>query len=234
MYGAEGRSRGGDNELKEDLGVNTAPVQLGARPRHLLLATAAAIAAFLAFGSAQAKAGPLVASAPNCSNQDVTQPFLPWLDPSEYIEARGGAFEDGAAGWSLSGGAGVGAGNESFYVRDADDAGSLALPNGSSATSATECVGLEHPTLRFFAKNSGSPLGTLRVKVNFEDALGNVHSLQIGVVGGAGGWEASAPMPVVANLLPLLPGEHTPVSFEFTPQGGNWTIDDVYVDPKRH
>jgi hypothetical protein len=37
---------------------------------------------------------------------------------------------------------------------------------------------------------------------------------------------------VVANLLPLLPGAHTPVAFRFTPQlGGEWAIDDVYVDP---
>jgi hypothetical protein len=41
-------------------------------------------------------------------------------------------------------------------------------------------------------------------------------------------------MPLVVNLLPLLPGDYTPVAFEFTPQGygGNWRIDDVYVDPR--
>ena len=38
-------------------------------------------------------------------------------------------------------------------------------------------------------------------------------------------------MLVVANLLPLLPGEHTPVAFRFTALGGDWSIDDVYVDP---
>jgi hypothetical protein len=37
--------------------------------------------------------------------------------------------------------------------------------------------------------------------------------------------------PLVANLLPLLPGSHTAVSFRFTAGGGCVRIDDVYVDP---
>ena len=42
-------------------------------------------------------------------------------------------------------------------------------------------------------------------------------------------------MPVLANLTALLPGGQTPVAFQFTPVGtGSWTIDDVYLDPKRH
>ena len=39
---------------------------------------------------------------------------------------------------------------------------------------------------------------------------------------------------MVGNLLPLLPGDMTPVEFRFTPLlGGDWQIDDVYVDPFR-
>jgi len=39
-------------------------------------------------------------------------------------------------------------------------------------------------------------------------------------------------MTVVANLLPLLPGHHTPVAFRFTPLlGSSWSVDDVFVDP---
>jgi hypothetical protein len=38
-------------------------------------------------------------------------------------------------------------------------------------------------------------------------------------------------MPIVANLLPLLPGSKTPVSFRLTALSGSWTIDDFYVDP---
>jgi hypothetical protein len=95
-------------------------------------------------------------------------------------------------------------------------------------------VGLEHPTLRVFARNTGSPFSALKVEVHFEDAVGNVHSLQIGIVGAGSSWQPTQPMLVTANLLALLPGEQTPVAFEFTPEsGGNWRIDDVYVDPYR-
>jgi hypothetical protein len=38
-------------------------------------------------------------------------------------------------------------------------------------------------------------------------------------------------MTILANLLPLLPGEHTPVAFRFTAVGGDWSVDDVWVDP---
>jgi hypothetical protein len=49
-----------------------------------------------------------------------------------------------------------------------------------------------------------------------------------------GGWHPSLPLPVVANLLPLLPNDRTAVAFRFTPLlGGEWQIDDIYVDPYR-
>jgi hypothetical protein len=36
---------------------------------------------------------------------------------------------------------------------------------------------------------------------------------------------------VIANLLPLLPGDKTPVAFRFRAVTGNWNVDDAYVDP---
>ena len=194
-----------------------------------------AIVAVLVLAPAAAQAGPLVASAPNCDEQVLAQPFLPWVDPAHYTLAPNGGFEQGSSSWSLSGDASVGSGNESYYVRDSGDSRSLKLPAGSSATSDTICVGIEHPTLRLFARNTGSALSTLRVDVLFEDAAGNVNSAPIGVLTAGQSWQPTAVMPLVVNLLPLLPGERTPVAFEFTPQdaGGNWRIDDVYVDPWR-
>lgn len=195
---------------------------------------ALAVAGGLALAPA-AQAGPLVASAGDCEEQSLTQPFLPWLDPAHYTPPPNGGFEQGGSSWSLQDGASVVSGNESYYVGSASDSRSLKLPSGSSATSAAMCVGIEHPTLRFFAKNSGSPLSTLRVKVHFEDAFGNVQSAPLGVVTAGGSWQPTLPMVLGVNLLPLLPGERTPVAFEFTPKGiaGNWRIDDVYVDPYR-
>jgi hypothetical protein len=179
----------------------------------------------------------LVSTVDVSAPQPLERPFVRWLDMSQYTLLPGGSFEGGAPGWSLSG-ATVKAGNEPFFVRARADGRSLSLPPGSSATSAPLAVGLLHPTMRLLASASGgSALSTLEVDVLFELATGQVVSLPIGVVTAATNhsWAPSLPLPVVANLLPLLPGRLTPVAFRFTPRGNAaWTIDDVYVDPKRH
>jgi hypothetical protein len=199
-----------------------------------VLALAGALVS-LAFAVPSAHAGALVASAPSCDTQVLAQPFLPWLDPASYVIAPGGSFEPGTAGWALSAGAAVGPGNEPWFVTSGGDASSLSLPAGSSATSATMCVGIGHPDLRLFvARSGGTSLSTLRVDVLFEDAAGNVQSLTIGHVTGGSAWSLTPQMPIVANLLPLLPGNMTPVRFVFTPEdSAGWSVDDVYVDPWR-
>lgn len=204
------------------------------RTRPFAWALSAAIALVVLFAPS-AQAGPLVASAPSCDAQDLSRPFVAWADPASYTLNGGGSFEGDAAGWTLNG-ASVESGNEPYYVHGSGDSHSLSLGGSGSATSSTICVGLEHPDLRFFARNSGSPFSGLRVEVQFEDASGGVNTLPIGTVGSTGSWQPTLPIPVVANLLPLLPGEYTPVAFRFTPTGagGNWRIDDVYVDPWHH
>jgi hypothetical protein len=195
----------------------------------LLVAGAAALAI-----AAPAQAGLLVSSATDCDDQVYEQPFLPWADPASYVLAPGGTFEQGAGDWRLSGNASVVSGNESHYVHAAGDSSSLSLGSGSSATSDSMCVGIEHPTLRLFAaRTGGSLLSTLKVDVLFEDNGGSVRALPIGLLLAGNQWQPTLAMPVVANLLPLLPGEHTAVAFRFTVNGGSWKIDDVYVDPYR-
>jgi hypothetical protein len=89
------------------------------------------------------------------------------------------------------------------------------------------CVGITHPVMRFFARRtSGWLLDTLLVEVRFEGLGGLVKSLPVGVVLGGGKWQPTLPLPVLASLLPLLPGEMTPVQFRFTPVGGGtWQVD---------
>ena len=197
------------------------------------LTTAVATIALLLIAAPGAKAGVLVESAPDCAEESLTNPFLPWLDPMDYQFAPDGGFEGGAEGWSLKNGAAGASGNESHYVHDAGDSKSLAMPAGSSATSPTICVGLEHPTIRFFAKKTSGLVPTMAVEVKFELATGAVASAPVGVVTPSSSWQPTLPMPVVANLLPLLPGDHTPVQFKVTALTGDWKIDDVYVDPTR-
>jgi hypothetical protein len=201
--------------------------------RRLCL-SAVAVAGVLAMAAPSAQAGLLVSSATGCDSPAWEQPFLPWLDVANYVTAPDGGLEAGAAGWTLLGGAATVAGNEPFFASGRSaDARSLSLPAGSSATSAAMCVGIEHPTLRFFVRrDGGSFLSTLRVEVLFEDSLGNARSAPVGVVGADSSWSPTPIMLISASLLPLLPGDHTAVAFRFTPEGsGDWQVDDVYVDP---
>jgi hypothetical protein len=206
------------------------------RRRSFRTGAAALVAlAALAFGASAANAGVLVASAPSCDAQSVSKTFLPWLDLADYTALSGGNFEGAGAGWSTNGPASVVNGNESFGVGGAGDAKSLALNNNSSATSPAICVGIEHPTLRFFAKRRSTgllaSLSTLQVQALIELADGTVVPVPIGVVTNPGMWQPTLPMTILGNLLPLLPGEHTPVAFRFTAVGGDWSVDDVWVDP---
>jgi hypothetical protein len=179
-----------------------------------------------------AQAGILVESAKNCDEQGPSaRVFQRWLDPAQYVLAPGGNLES-TSGWKLEGGARLVAGNEPWKVGGAGEK-SLQLPAGSSATTDVMCVGLAHPTMRFFAKRtSGILLNPLAVEVQFEGLGDLLKSLPIGVVLGGNQWQPTLPSLVVANLLPLLPNARTPVRFKFTPVGrANWQIDDVYVDP---
>jgi len=206
------------------------------RGTALLLALAGALCT-LALAAQPSHAGVLTASAPSCPQTDSSQVFLPWLDIANYQPAPDGGFEAGAKGWDLDGAATTVAGNETYKIGGAADDTSLRVPSGGAATTPTFCVGIEHPTARFFAKRvGGSLLSTLRVDVRFEDSLGATHELPIGLVALNGGsWQPTLPMLLVANLLPLLPGDHTPVQLRFVPQGGgSWLVDDVYVDPFKH
>jgi hypothetical protein len=202
--------------------------------RALAAAVISIVAATTLVAASTAHAGLLTAPAANCDDPPIDRPFVPWIDLANYVLAPEGALES-AQDWSLKGDAGLVAGNETYYVTDEDHSTSLRLPPGSSATTAPMCVGLEHPTLRFFARNNGGLLSSLLVEVQFADSLGNTLSLPIGLIVGTKRWQPTLPLLIVANLLPLLPGDQTPVTFRFTPLGpATWDIDDVYVDPWRH
>lgn len=192
------------------------------------LATVAATAAI----AAPANAGVLVKSATDCGVPAVSQAFKPWGDTSYYKLVPGGNFESGTAGWTLAGGAKIVAGDGTSKIGATADANSLSLPSGSSATSPPVCVGLAEPTLRLFARKNSGLLSTMVVTVQVQTSLGLWITLPLGVdLGGA--WHPTMPMLVLANLLPLLPNDQTPVRFSFAPiLGGSWQIDDVYVDPR--
>jgi hypothetical protein len=203
--------------------------------RRLVLAAITAMAMTGAF-AAPASAGILTASADDCGDETLSQPFAQFGDRANYKLVRNGSFETGTGGWTLLGGAKVVTGNEPWKVGGANHGKSLVLPAGSTAISPVACVGLAEPTLRFFVKKNRAPLlgvSTLAVSVYVKTSLGLTVPVPVGVVLANGQWKPTAPMLIVANLLPLLPGDRTPVAFQFTPVLGDWQIDDVYVDPRR-
>ena len=203
------------------------------RRRTLLGLAATAMATMAMAGSASA--GILAPSAVNCDDSAASKVFQPWLDGASYSLAPGGNAEGSTAGWTFAGGAGVVSGNEPWKV-GGSGAKTFSIPSGGSMTTAPVCVGLDNPTIRFFARRTGgSLLSTLAVSVRFQTLLGLTATLPIGVVPGlSSSWSPSLPMTVVANLLPLLPNDKTAVQFQFTPLlGGSWLVDDVYVDPMR-
>ena len=191
----------------------------------------AALAIALASPASAAAEGALGA----CSSPPYEQPFTPWLDFASYVLAPNGGLESGAAGWGLDGGASVVADNESFYVHGVRDTRSLSLPPGSTATTAGMCVEATSPDLRFFLRNSGSLLSTLKVEVLYTDVLGQSRALTVAVLAAGSAWEPTLPVAFLANLVvpTLVTDGTTSVAFRFTPQGSwsGWEIDDVYVDP---
>jgi len=171
------------------------------------------------------------AHAAGCPDQPLARTFQPWLDPAWYAAAPDGGLEAGAVGWTLAGGAAVVAGNEPFSVGDRGDARSLALPPGASATTPAICIGVEHPTLRFFARNTGSSSSALTVSVVFRDLLGERRSLPVGAIAAGDEWAPTPVVPVLVNVFSLLGDQQVAFRFAALDGGGEWTIDDVYVDP---
>jgi hypothetical protein len=197
-------------------------------------AIVAAAAVFALLFAPKAHAGLLVSSATSCDDNTLSQPFAPWLDNAHYFSLSD--FENGASDWALTGGAAVTSGNEPWQVGGAGDSQSLSIPSGASATSQTVCVGIDSPSVRFFARRDAHGLlgflSTLRVDALVVDNLGNTVTVPVFSTGGGSSWAPTLPMPVLASLLPVLPGDHTPIAFKFTAVGSaDWHIDDTYVDP---
>lgn len=201
------------------------------RTGRILFATAVAAMALLA-PAGSASAGILSESATDCPTYASSQVFSRWLDPFHYSLAPGGAFES-ATGLTFKGGAKIVTGNESSYVHGTADRNSVLLPAGGSVTTGPMCVGLEKPTVRFFAKRpSFSLLPLMVVEGLYKDKAGVQRSLPfVGVPVAGGGWSLQLPFVSTGALLEL--GDQTMMQFRLRAVTGTWQVDDLYVDPWR-
>lgn len=163
------------------------------------------------------------------------QVFSPWGDSNYYLPAPNGGFESGSYGWSLSGGAAVGGGNEPFLSTGSH---SLNLPSGSSALSPQICLGTQQLYIRMFGKDQNGSDNGLRVRVYWYGLLNQLLGYSdYAVFPGGGGWSPTgqvdssggllAPLPVVALLC------SSSARIQITPlgSGSHWQVDDVYIDP---
>ena len=179
-------------------------------------------------GVALSMLAPAGAQAGICPTQPVAQRFLRWGDLALYAAVPGGSFEPSTPAWTLTGGAAAADGNEPFHIGNASDYRSLRLPSGASGTSPSICLGADHPTLRLLVSNSGGAAGSYLTVSAVVSTGGQERTVPLATVA-ADQWTPTAPLPVALNLLALaLPQS---VAFRFDARGGNWAIDDVYVDP---
>jgi hypothetical protein len=163
----------------------------------------------------------------------LSQAFASWSDFAAYTPLAGGNFETGAAGWTLTGGAAVVAGNEPYNVGGAGTH-SLSLPAGSSAVSAPICIDPTYPFYRLVARNAGGLSSTLRMEVLFLDSHGNVKSTKsLDYRATSTAWRPSGAAPI-SVFTARTTVSAAPIALRFSPQGdrsGRWQIDDVFVDP---
>jgi hypothetical protein len=174
-------------------------------------------------------------AAADCPSTPVAKAFSRFYDYNDYSLVDNGAFESGTTGWSLSN-SWVVSGNESFKVHGSTDSRSLFLKAGTgTAASPWFCASYAHPTFRFFGRRTNNTWGVLYADVRYRDTAGQVHSLNAGALYGDTytSWQPSRSM-ALSIMLPVdLVSNTVPVQLVFRtePEGGDWTIDDVYVDP---
>lgn len=153
------------------------------------------------------------ASAQACSYEKSETVFSAYGDPRAYVLVPGGDFGSGA-GWTLEGGATVAS-------------GALSLPAGSSAVSPSICISRETPFLRSMARDSGVAGAKLKVEVFYE----GLEAAQNRVVAGDKdeAWDPTHPLAQNYGLATL--GGDSSARVRITAVGGDWEVDDVYVDP---
>jgi hypothetical protein len=195
------------------------------RTHHRFRSIGAALAAASALLIA---AAPAHAEPSGCPAPQIEDSPFPG-DTAKYVMAPCGNFEQGTlpVSWTSGGGAPVG-----DNAREGVGTRALEIPVGASATSPLMTVGLNYPTLRFYARDA-DPKASARVTVQvlFTTPDGTDRQLKIADVAAGDSWQATRPTLILANLLALFPKWDGQAAFRFTASGAPVRIDDVYVDP---
>ena len=233
------------------------PTEMSTKNRMLLAATSCAAA--LIFTSPAALAQEVVASSPieadgvvlaetvqpdtsaageaTCSAPALSNPLTAFKDPRHYFVAPAGDFEDTSLpGWQLSGGASVVVGSNAG-VTGTDQATSLQLPAGASATSPELCVDLDYPTFRFFATQGEEDTDAeLAVDVIYPAlAKHNVREAKKFKLKAKDGWKLSNDIKLEPQRLGKAAGwRKIALRFRVKPgkKAASYRIDDILIDPR--
>src|SRR3954452_18408853 len=202
------------------------------RPKQLRRTLTAAI------GAAAVALAVVPAAQAACTATPTTKAFAAFGDKADYSLAPAGSFESGATGWSLSGSK-VAQGNETAVVHGAGgnkggDTKSLTINANGSAVSPAFCVGIQHPSFRFFARRTTGTWGVLNVKLRYKSDNGVTNETVVGSVTAADMvWHPTASI-ALSGVLGLWNGDQSAsVQIVLDPEdsGGAWAVDDVYIDP---
>jgi hypothetical protein len=197
-----------------------------ARPKHprgRLVAVVAATVVTLFGVPAAAQAA--------CPSAATVKAFKAFGDTADYSLLSNGAFESGTEGWSLSG-ASVVSGNESFKVRASTDSKSLAVGARGRVVSPAFCVSTAHPSFRFFAKRTSGTWGVLNVSLRWK-VDGTTNETVVGSVTTGSAWTPTQSFSL-SQILGLWNADQVgtaQIVLDPEDYGGNWAIDDVYIDP---
>jgi hypothetical protein len=170
------------------------------------------------------------AATTSCPANTLTQPFQKWSDSNYYALAPGGSFESGEAAWTLSGGAKVASGSETFAVTGKLGSSSLSLPQGAVAQSPFTCIEPNDRTLRMFAKSEGSE-ASVRVSVVYQTLLGNV-AIPVGKASVNSSWAPTSAYHTGVLIGALLSEGSVHVALRVTAVTGASRVDDVFIDPR--
>jgi hypothetical protein len=161
-----------------------------------------------------------------CSPPALTQPFAPAGDSNWYTLTPGetpGSFS--GAGWTLSGGASIKAGQ-------AGTGSVLDLPSGSQAVSPPMCVASDYPTARTMVRDVAGSQG-VHIYVAYAGTKTAGQAQDVGQVHGQqSAWTLSNPF----NIHPgNLPGWQL-MRFTLVPDGksSDFQVYNFYVDPHLH
>lgn len=180
-----------------------------------------------------ARTGKLAAAAV-CGESSTSQVFAPWGDLADYAPAPQGDVEDASA-WDV---------NDDVTVSDENSpfsrgSRSFLLGDHGEAITPVMCISTAHPTIRFFARNTGSPESTLEVEILYENLDGKTKRLKIARLRGSDEWRPTLVVPIHVNMLAAASENGvTAVALRFKARDvkskerhRGWNLDDLLVDP---